>query len=726
MSRTKRSRKGKSSSDIKSFVAKVLQGNAKKRFTPKQLKKKMKVDNSVESIHQSLQALEKEGKVYQVKDGRYKWDRNVEPSSNSTKAAAGGGDETRYEGKVDMTRSGAAYVIVDELEDDIYVPAKHTATAMNGDRVTVAVPRKQHRRKPEGVIVDIVKRSVTHIIGTVLKTKKYAIVKNIGKSVIDEVYVNYGQLPDGVDDGDAVVTEITTWGNAQNKSLWGKVTKKLEEASHNDMTMMSILLDQGFELEYPAAAVAETEPMSAEITAEEVARRRDFREVPTFTIDPLTAKDFDDAISLEWKENGNYEVGIHIADVSHYVKPGTALDTEALKRSTSVYLVDRVIPMLPEKLSNDLCSLVPHEDRYVFSAVFTFDKSHKIVDRWMGKGIIYSDRRFTYEEAQEILDGAEGDHKSDLLHLNKVAEGLREARFKGGSINFESVEIVFELDEQAKPIRAYAKERKAAHMLVEDFMLLANKEAARYIAKLIKPEVPMVYRIHDEPNPEKLADFSLFAKELGVTMKLDTPKQIAESLNNLTAAAADNDALKMLQPLAIRTMSKAVYSTDNIGHYGLAFEYYTHFTSPIRRYSDVLVHRILYDNLGAIKRYDKEKLEAQCTHISSQEKKATDAERASKKYKQAEYISYHIGEVFEGRVSGMIDRGLFIELVESHAEGMIPFDRLDESYTVAASRLQAVAKHSGAVIKMGDTVTVKVLSVDLEERQIEMELIEQD
>lgn len=719
MSRKKRSRKGKTSSDIKSFAAKVLAGNPKKRFTPKQLKKKMKVDNSVDSIAHALTTLEAEGKVFQVKDGLYRWDRKANPATQQVAT-------TTYQGKVDMTRSGAAYIIAEDLDDDIYVPAKHTNTAMNGDIVKVRVPLKSNRRRPEGVISDIVERSVTHMIGVVYKTKKYAIIQPISKSPISEIYVNYGQLPDDVEDGDQVLVEITTWGTAQNKAIWGKVTKKLEKLSHNDVTMLSILIDQGFDIEYPSAAVHEAEPMTAEITATELAVRRDFRAVTTFTIDPLTAKDFDDALSVQWLEDGSYEVGIHIADVTHYVRPGTALDQEAFNRSTSVYLVDRVIPMLLEKLSNDLCSLVPHEDRYVFSAVFTFDKDHKIKDRWLGKGIIHSDRRFTYEEAQEVIEGADGDHKKEILHLNKVAEKLRKQRFKHGAISFESDEVVFELDDDSVPLRAYAKERKAAHMLVEDFMLLANKEVAKYIAKLSKPEVPMVYRIHDEPDPDKLADFSLFAKELGVTMQIDTPRQIAKSINKLGEAARENDALKMLQPLAIRTMSKAVYSTDNIGHYGLAFDHYTHFTSPIRRYSDVLVHRILFDNLATVKRYEKSKLEVQCKHISDQEKKATDAERASKKYKQAEYISKHIGEVFEGRISGMIDKGIFVMLAESHAEGMIPFRRLGEHYTLSGSRLKAIASKSGHIISMGDTVMVKILSVDLEERQIDMALVDDD
>lgn len=724
MTKHNKSRKKKSkSSGLKNYVSKVLAGNPKKRFTPKQLKKKMKSMESPDAIQHVLEVLEQEGKVFQVKDGRYKWERDQSPSKSTPKASrsARRRSDKIYQGKVDLTRSGAAYIIIDELEEDVYVSARNVNGAMQRDIVEVAVYTPKGRRKAEGRITNIVKRNITHVIGRMQKTKKYGIVRPISNDLIPDIHVNFGDMPK-VDNEQHVVVEITSWGQSQNKQLWGKVTKVLEEASHNDITMQSILLSQGFELEFPPAVLKETEFMSGRILPEEELVRRDFRGVTTFTIDPLTAKDFDDALSIQWMEDGTYEIGIHIADVTHYVKPGTALDQEARQRSTSVYLVDRVLPMLPERLSNDLCSLVPHEDRYTFSAAFTFDKDKKIIGQWFGKSIIHSDRRFTYEEAQEIIEGKEGDFAKEILHLNKVAESLRKKKFKNGAINFESDEIVFELDEEARPIKAYAKQRKAAHMLVEDFMLLANKMVAMKIGK-VKPEVPFVYRIHDEPDPDRLADFALFARELGVQIKIDTPKQIAKSFNKMTEMAEKDPAIKLLLPMAIRTMSKAIYSTDNIGHYGLAFDYYSHFTSPIRRYADVLVHRILFDNLKETKRYDKEKLEAKCTHISAQEKKAVEAERASKKYKQAEFISYHIGEEFDGRISGMIDRGIFVELVESHAEGLIPFTRLGDSYSVADSRLKAVNRRTGEELKMGSSVRVKILSVDLDERQIEMEMV---
>ena len=730
---TKKIKKNKKSSDLKNYVSKVLAGNPKKRYTPKQLKRKMKVSNSVDAVAHVLAELEKSGVAFQVKDGRYKWNKRMGETSHKSNTPSKDRIERRspnhkkFEGKVDLTRSGAAYIIVEELEDDIYVAPKYTGGVMQRDIVEVELFTNNRRRRPEGKITRVIKRSLTHVIGKIEKYKKFALVKPISNNFIPDIQINYKDLPAEVENDQHVVVEIISWGSSQNKALWGRVSKVLEEASHNDLTMQSILLSHGFELEFPPAVLKETEFMSSRITESEVEKRRDFRGIHTFTIDPLTARDFDDALSLEWSEDkSTFEVGIHIADVTHYVKPGTALDVEAFERSTSVYLVDRVLPMLPEKLSNELCSLVPNEDRYTFSAAFTFDKDFKIIKQWFGKSIIHSDRRFTYEEAQAIIEGADGDYKADILHLNTVAEHLRKARFKNGAINFESDEILFELDEDAVPIKAYTKERKAAHMLVEDFMLLANKNVALFISKIKGPEVPFVYRIHDEPNPDKLADFSLFAKELGVTIKTDSPRQIARSLNQLADKAKEDPALKMLEPLAIRTMSKAVYSSENIGHYGLSFDFYTHFTSPIRRYSDVLVHRILQENLTGVKRVDKEKLEARCKHISAQEKKAAEAERASKKYKQAEYISRHIGEVFDGRISGMIDKGIFVELVESHAEGLIPFSRLGENYQIADSKLKASSRKSGNVFTMGDEVKVRILSVDLDDRLIEMDLVEEN
>ena len=432
---------------------------------------------------------------------------------------------------------------------------------------------------------------------------------------------------------------------------------------------------------------------------------------------------------MRFLENGDFEVGVHIADVAHYVKPGSQLDLEAYRRSTSVYLVDRVCPMLPERLSNGLCSLRPKEDKLTFSAVFVFNKNKKVISRWFGRGIIHSDRRFTYEEAQEVIETGEGDFPSELKLLNQVAKTLRERRFKDGSIDFDSEEVRFRLDENGVPVELYVKERFDAHMLVEDFMLLANREVATYMVQKeagSREKIPFVYRVHDEPDPDKALELAAFAQAMGFEMDVSSPRAIGRSYNRLIQRAEEDPGLKILAPLAIRTMAKAVYSPENIGHYGLGFDNYTHFTSPIRRYSDVLVHRILAKNLGKenLFKVNGQKLDEQCKHISNQEKKAAEAERESIKYKQVEYMEKHVGEDFMGIVNGIAEFGIFVELIETRCEGMISFDHMDQAYEMGEGRLSVRGLHNGQVIRMGDEIKVRVLETDLKRRRIEMALIE--
>lgn len=654
-------------------------------------------------------------------DNKFTWNKN-----NSMDRSHKVHPKKSFVGKVDMTRTGAGYILVDDYDEDIFVHPKNLRGAMKNDIVRVEMAMIPGKRKPEGKVTEIIERSLSQILGKIHNHGNVWTVYPASTEEIHEVQIKDKNL-NGAIDGDHVLIKITKWGKSQNKPYWGKVLEVLAEQSDNDFAMQSILLDNGFELHFPQEVMDEAAAISREITDEEVARRRDMRGTTTFTIDPETAKDFDDALSIKELENGNLEIGVHIADVAHYLVEDSALDKEALKRSTSVYLVDRVLPMLPEELSNDLCSLNPHEDKYTFSAVFEMKKNGKVKSEWFGRTVIHSDRRFTYEEAQERLDTQEGDYQKELNILNKIHHNLRNARYKDGSISFESEEVRFILDENGKPINTYVKERKDAHMLVEDFMLLANRSVAKFISKKDKIEIPFVYRIHDEPNPDKLADFALFAKALGHQMHIDTPKQIAESFNALADAAKENEQLKMLEPLAIRTMSKAEYSSDNIGHYGLGFEFYSHFTSPIRRYSDVLTHRILFKNLEEkTERVNKEALEQKCKHISSQERNATQAERESIKYKQVEYMEDQIGNTFEGRISGMIEKGIFVELLDSKAEGLIKFTSLAENYTVADSRLVATGRRSGHEIKMGDRVQVKVLGTDIDNRLIDFELLEEE
>lgn len=688
-----------------------------KRLNAKQVIKKLQISNNKESVQHALTKLAEEKVLYNVNDDKYRWDKSatIEAQAKSTSAKI-------YIGQLDLIRSGAGYVIVEGLENDIYVHEKNLNGAMNKDIVSVKVPKIPGKRKPEGFIVKVEKRSVTHLIGRIRDDRNHAIVYPLNNGPIKSIFIKNEDTLDA-DDGAPVVVEVTDWGQGQNRKIWGRVTSVMSDASENDIAMQNILLSNGFDLDFPPEVLEQVKDIQPGVDESEVAKRRDFRGVTTFTIDPLTARDFDDALSYEKLEDGNIEIGVHIADVTHYVKEGSPLDLEALNRSTSVYLVDRVLPMLPEKLSNDLCSLNPNEDRYTFSAAFIFDSKFNIIKEWFGRSVIHSDRRFTYDEAQEIIETGKGDFADEILLLNKIAHKLRKQKFKNGAIAFESDEIKFELDEDGKPIGMYVKERKDAHMLIEDFMLLANKSVARFIAKKPGPEVPFIYRVHDEPNPEKLADFALFAKELGYQMNLNTPSEIAKSFNGLYEASKDNEQLKMLEPLAIRTMAKAEYTSNNIGHYGLAFEYYTHFTSPIRRYSDVLVHRYLDKNLKGTFRVNKEELEKKAKHISLQERKATDAERESVKYKQVEFIKGHIGEEFDGVISGMIDRGLFIKLKDSLVEGMVAFDRMDESFELADSRLKAFGKKSKRILAMGEKVRVRIVSADLDTKQVEMSFV---
>jgi len=715
-----------SAKDLKKEVLSLFRREPKKQLNPKQVIQKLKLETNKDAVAHALNKLAEDQQLVALPDFRYQLNRAfAAEQASARRSGSGGGSGNVRVGVVDMTRTGAAYIVSEGKEADVYVPVKSMNTAMHGDRVEVRVWTPRGRSREEGEVVRVLERATEHFLGTLFLNPKYGIVSVEGKMPID-IMVDFKDLKEA-NEGDKVVVKITKWLSGRFQHPVGVVTTVLGAAGSHDIEMKAILINNGFNIEFPEEVIAESEALSEAIPAEEIARRRDMRGITTFTIDPDDAKDFDDALSIRYLENGDCEIGVHIADVSHYVKHGTALDKEAYLRSTSVYLVDRVLPMLPEKLSNGLCSLRPNEDKLTFSAIFIFDQNDKIKERWFGKTIIHSDRRFAYEEAQQIMDAGEGDFVEELKHLNKIAKRLRAVRFKKGAINFESEEVKFRLDEHGAPISMFVKERKEAHLLIEEFMLLANREVATFITKKAEGqlEIPFVYRIHDEPNMDKVEDLARFALELGFQMKINTPKEIANSYNRLAEAALADPALKMLEPIAIRTMAKAAYSSDNIGHYGLAFEYYSHFTSPIRRYSDVLAHRILEPNLApdAFLRVKKDKLEEQCKHISKQERCAMEAERESVKYKQVEFMDKHIGEVFEGFVSGIGERGLYIELKESRAEGMVSFDTMSEPFEFSGgSRLRVRGLHTGNVIKMGDVVQVRVTGANLAKRQIDMQL----
>lgn len=773
---------------------------SKKTFTAGQLINNLQLDNNRDSVEYALRKLEEAGSIVQHKDQKYgvalkrltyidedsvennhveatspkntpkppadkanidqvakpKRKGKVETSAPRSRIRKGetaaaepaSGTPTKHkskavEGRVDMTRTGSAYIVTERLEQDVYVAARSLHGALHNDVVEVellpqrTLRRGQTPRKPEGRVVRVVRRAQEFFMGTLHKSRKYALVIPDNLYMPVDIYVPLEHCADGKD-GDKVVVRITQWPDETRHVPTGKVTQVLGAVGGNDFEMKKILLNAGFELSHSEAAMTEAEAIPENISPTEIATRRDFRDILTFTIDPEDAKDFDDALSVQELDNGYVEIGVHIADVTHYLKPDTPLDQEAYRRSTSVYLVDRVNPMLPEKLSNNLCSLVPLADRLTFSAVFTFDGKDQLVKRWFGKTVIHSQKRFTYEEAQTVIEGKPADSVAELPHfpqldkalhlLQRLAQKMRKAREKEGAIGFETDEVRFRLDAEGNPTEAYVKTRQDAHLLIEDFMLLANKEVAVYIDGLGKDrqEVPFVYRIHDLPDQEKVMEFARFANELGHPMHVDTPKQIAAAYNALIKAARKNDRLKLLEPLAIRTMAKAVYATENIGHYGLGFSHYTHFTSPIRRYADVLAHRLLERNLhGQVFRMDKTKLEEQCKHISNQERKAAEAERESVKYTQAFLLRQRIGHVFDGIISGFVERGFFVELPENLAEGMVPFRDLDDLYVVEPGNVRARGRRYGQVYKLGDRLRVRLTSVDLAKRQIELEVADE-
>lgn len=705
---------------LRILVIDTIQRNKTQSWTARQLIKKLKIANGKSDVARVLESLVKQGKLSSSEEGVYTSQMTPKISDEIITPARAVGKNV-HTGRVDLTRSGAAYVIVDGMEDDVFVSPKNVGGAMNRDLVEVEIISNRRGRKPEGRIVSVVKRAIEQVMGTLKMFKSFAVVTPDRLNIRFDIIIPTDKLNEAVD-GDKVVVKITNW---EKESPSGEIVHVLGASGSHELEMQSILIHNGFNLAFPEPVIDECLRLPEEITEEDIAQRRDFRKITTFTIDPITAKDFDDAISFRVLENGNTEVGVHIADVSHYVKPGTALDKEAYLRSTSVYLVDRVCPMLPEKLSNELCSLRPHEESLCYSAVFEIDQDNKVITRWFGRTIIYSDHRFSYEDAQVVLESGEGPFAMELKKLNKIAKALRKKRFKDGAITFETDELQFKVDEFGETLEIFVKERKDAHLLIEDFMLLANREVATLMAQKSKErEIPFPYRVHDVPDPDKLVDFQRFARELGFQMQIDTPKQVSKSFNRLAEASREDDRLRLLEPLAIRTMAKAIYTTNNIGHYGLAFEFYTHFTSPIRRYSDVLVHRILDANLKGTFREDKGTLEARSKHISDRERAAMTAERESVKYKQMEFLQNKVGQEFAGVISGVIESGIFVELEESRAEGMVSFRTMHGGFSMTAPF--TAGSRTGEKYTIGQKVNVLIKKIDMSSRQMDLEMVESE
>jgi ribonuclease R len=634
--------------------------------------------------------------------------------------------KTFLTGTVSITTDGSGFIIPDdEFEKDIYVAPRKLRTALHGDKVKVYVFAKSSGKRKEGEVVEILERVKMEFTGIVKVSERFAFFVPDDRKMVHDIFIPLDGL-NGAKQGEKAIAKITDWPEDAKNPI-GIITRVLGKQGENNTEMNAILAEYGFPLQFPEEVEKEAEEISDVITEEEIKKRRDFRNILTFTIDPFDAKDFDDAISFQRLENGNVEVGVHIADVSHYIIPDSALDKEAFNRATSVYLVDRVIPMLPEKLSNGLCSLRPKEDKLCFAAVFELDANANVVNQWFGKTIIHSDRRFAYEEAQEIIEGNSKELYEEMKTLNELAYKLRERKFKEGAISFESTEVKFKLDEAGKPTGVYVKERKDAHKLIEDYMLLANRKVAEFIAKKGKgkQKYTFVYRAHDSPKEEALLNFANFAIRFGYKISTKNDKEIARSLNHLMEDVEGKKEQNVLTQLAIRSMAKAIYTTKKSSHYGLAFDYYTHFTSPIRRYPDVMVHRLLEHYLSGGKSVGEEEYEKKSLHSSQMEKKAADAERASIKYKQAEYLENNIGKEYTGLISGVTEWGMYVEIIENKCEGMIRLrDITDDFYVWDEKNYCIIGQRKKKKYQLGDEVKISVKKVDLAKRQIDFTLVQ--
>lgn len=667
-------------------------------------------------IKQMLNNLVDSGALVPVARGKFKLnpDYNAPDASRST-----------ITGKVDMKQTGKAYIISDELEDDVFISYNNTNRALHGDTVKVQLFPQRKGRKLEGQVKEIVQRNKTEFVGTIEMSANYAFLIPDLKNMPVDIYIPKEKLRH-VRNGQKAIARLTEWPDHLNNPF-GEIIDVLGTPGDNEVEMNSILAEFDFPRSFPSIVLNETSQIKEEISKKEISKRRDFRKLFTCTIDPKDAKDFDDALSVERLENGNWEIGIHIADVSHYIHPESALDQEAFQRATSVYLVDRVVPMLPEKLSNKVCSLRPDEDKLTFSAVFEMDETGKVHQQWFGKTIIRSDKRFVYDEVQNIIETGKGEHKEDILLLNKIAQILRKKRFNNGAINFKSTEVKFDLDEKGKPLSAYIKEQKESNQLVEEFMLLANRKVAERMARKRGTQKPrtFVYRVHDEPNPDKLMTMVSFVNRLGYKMNVNSRVGLAKSFNNLFKQIAGKGEENMIETIAIRTMSKAEYSTQNIGHYGLAFKYYTHFTSPIRRYPDLMVHRLLERALNQEPDVSPGSYEDKCIHASEMERKAIEAERASIKYKQVEYMLDKVGQEFKGVISGVSKWGLFVELDEAKAEGLVPLSEMgDDFYMLDEENYRVVGRKHRHIYNLGDEVRVIVKRIDMKKKQMDLSLVQ--
>lgn len=627
-------------------------------------------------------------------------------------------------GKVEITQQGTAYVTPDEGGEDIFIGANFKHTALNGDRVKVNLFAHEINGKPTGEIIEVISRAKTLFVGTVQVHYHYAFLIPDDKKTHINIFIPKEKIG-SAKQGDKATARITEW-TAEEENPFGEIVEVLGRPGEHETEMNAIVIEYGFANRFPEEVEREADQISLKIPAAEIKNRRDFRDTLTFTIDPEDAKDFDDALSFKILENGHYEIGVHIADVSYYIPENSKLDEEALRRATSVYLVDRTIPMLPEKLSNGVCSLRPNEDKLTFAVVLEMNAQAEVLNTWFGKTIIHSKRRFSYEEAQERLESKEGDLAQELSILNELAKQLKEKRFKKGAISFETQEVKFKLDEQFKPIDLYVKIRKDAHKLIEEFMLLANRKVAEYANGLGKGDKKktFVYRIHEEPNEDKIRMFNIFAARWGHKILTQSQKSISQSFNSLLEDVEGKPEQNLIQSQAIRTMSKAYYGCKKSLHYGLAFEHYTHFTSPIRRYPDLMVHRLLQQYLQNGPSANEAHYEAMCKQSSQMEVKAADAERASVKYKQVEYIKEFIGETFDGIISGVTEWGIYVEISIYRAEGLLRLANMGNDYYDYDQQNQwIIGRKSRIKYQLGDPIQVVVAAADIFKRQIDLSLV---
>ena len=714
---------GKKEKDFSEKIIKILSNNANKAYNYKQIAAILEVDDTKsrnEIIH-DLKILAAKKKIIESEPGKY-----------LVKAIS----QDYYEGKIDMTSRKTAYFICPDFEEDVFIPTNNLNRALDGDIVKVYVYNRRKGKRPEGEVIEIVERNKMEFVGVIDIQKNFAFVSTANAKMYTDIFVPKDKYGDA-ENGDVVIVKIEDWPKKAD-SPFGSVIKVLGKPGEHDTEIHAILAEYGLPYDFPIDVEVFAQKIDTSIQESEIANRRDMRDTLTFTIDPKDAKDFDDALSFKKLDNGNYEIGIHIADVSYYLQEGTILDDEAYQRGTSVYLVDRVVPMLPEVLSNFACSLRPNEEKYTFSAVFEISENAQVSSQWFGRTVIYSDQRFAYEEAQQIIETkgntipeaisitgkayeVSDDIRDATLKMDELAKILRSKRMAHGAISFDKVEVKFNLNDAGEPEGVYFKVSKDANHLIEEFMLLANRKVAEYIGKQKKT---FIYRIHDEPNEDKLFNLQTVISKFGYSINLKSKADISKSLNTLLSDVQGKKEQNLVDTLAIRTMSKAKYSTDNIGHYGLAFDYYSHFTSPIRRYPDVMVHRLLQYYLDGGKSVSEELYEEKCVHSSNMEGLATSAERDSIKYMQVKYMQDHKDQEFLGVISGVTEWGIFVEIVENKCEGMCRIREIkDDYYTFDEKQYALVGANTQTLLQLGDEVIVKVKNADLVKKQLDFHFI---